>query len=141
MPRILAIMKLNDSDNRVAKSMPFDTAAEAEAHIAAFADTFPDAFVHQEPDDVEVCSPKCWQFNPVTKEVTDRSNPKLALRNWDRLRTKRNTKLVDSDWTQYNDSPLTDEVKAEWTVHRQALRDLPENTDDPADPTWPEAPE
>jgi hypothetical protein len=58
-----------------------------------------------------------------------------------RLRTERNTLLTESDWTQYNDSPLTDEVKAEWTVHRQALRDLPANTDDPANPTWPEAPE
>jgi len=56
------------------------------------------------------------------------------------LRAERNTKLVDSDWTQYNDSPLTDEVKAEWTVHRQALRDLPANTDDPANPTWPTPP-
>jgi hypothetical protein len=58
-----------------------------------------------------------------------------------RLRTERNTLLTESDWTQYTDSPLTDEVKAEWTVHREALRDLPENTDDPANPTWPEAPE
>jgi uncharacterized surface protein with fasciclin (FAS1) repeats len=56
------------------------------------------------------------------------------------LRTKRNAKLVDSDWTQYNDSPLTDEVKAEWAVHREALRDLPANTDDPANPTWPTPP-
>ena len=56
------------------------------------------------------------------------------------LRVKRNTLLTESDWTQYNDTPLTDEVKAEWAVHRQALRDLPENTDDPADPTWPTPP-
>jgi hypothetical protein len=56
------------------------------------------------------------------------------------LRAKRNTLLTESDWTQYNDSPLTDEVKAEWTVHRETLRDLPANTDDPADPTWPTPP-
>ena len=56
------------------------------------------------------------------------------------LRTKRNTLLTESDWTQYNDSPLTDEVKAEWAVHREALRDLPANTDDPANPTWPTPP-
>ena len=56
------------------------------------------------------------------------------------LRAKRNTLLTESDWTQYNDSPLTDEVKAEWSVHREALRDLPANTDDPADPTWPTPP-
>jgi hypothetical protein len=56
------------------------------------------------------------------------------------LRSKRNTLLIDSDWTQYNDSPMANEVKAEWTVYREALRDLPANTDDPADPTWPTPP-
>ena len=56
------------------------------------------------------------------------------------LRLERNSLLTESDWTQYNDSPLTDEVKAEWSVHREALRDLPANTDDPADPTWPTPP-
>jgi len=56
------------------------------------------------------------------------------------LRAKRNTLLTESDWTQYNDSPLTDEVKAEWAVYRQSLRDLPENTDDPTNPTWPTPP-
>ena len=56
------------------------------------------------------------------------------------LRVKRNTLLTESDWTQYNDSPLSDEVKAEWTVYRESLRDLPANTDDPANPTWPTPP-
>jgi len=56
------------------------------------------------------------------------------------LRLKRNTLLVESDWTQYTDSPLDDEVKTEWAVYRVSLRDLPENTDDPADPTWPTPP-
>ena len=65
-----------------------------------------------------------------------------ALENsWDKLRTERNSLLVSSDWTQAADSPLTDEVKAEWAVHREALRDLPANTPDPANPTWPDAPE
>jgi hypothetical protein len=63
-----------------------------------------------------------------------------ALRDWDDLRTERNTKLTESDWTQYNDSPLTDEVKTSWQTYRESLRDLPENTDDPADPTWPTPP-
>jgi hypothetical protein len=56
------------------------------------------------------------------------------------LRSKRNTKLTESDWTQYNDSQLSDEDKASWGVHRQSLRDLPANTDDPANPTWPSPP-
>ena len=57
------------------------------------------------------------------------------------LRLKRDSLLTSSDWTQYNDSPLTDEVKTSWATYRQELRDLPANTDDPSDPTWPEAPE
>ena len=61
-------------------------------------------------------------------------------RSWDRLRSERNILLTESDWTQYNDSPL-DEAKADWATYRQELRDLPANTDDPANPTWPSAPE
>jgi len=57
------------------------------------------------------------------------------------LRTERNTLLAESDWTQASDSPLTDEVQASWATYRQELRDLPESVEDPADPTWPEAPE
>lgn len=56
------------------------------------------------------------------------------------LRAKRNVLLASSDWTQYNDSQLSDEDKASWGVHRQSLRDLPANTDDPANPTWPSPP-
>jgi hypothetical protein len=54
------------------------------------------------------------------------------------LRTERNALLASSDWTQGNDSPLDN--KADWAEYRQLLRDLPASTD-PADPTWPEAPE
>jgi len=56
------------------------------------------------------------------------------------LRVERNALLVSSDWTQSPDSPL-DEAKAEWATYRQELRDLPASTEDPANPTWPEAPE
>jgi hypothetical protein len=57
------------------------------------------------------------------------------------LRTERNTLLTESDWTQYNDSPLDDETKGDWETYRQELRDLPATTEDPANPTWPSAPE
>ena len=56
------------------------------------------------------------------------------------LRTERNTLLVASDWTQGNDSPLDDGAKASWTTYRQTLRDLPANTADPTNITWPEKP-
>ncbi|MDA7649924.1 phage tail assembly chaperone [Verrucomicrobiales bacterium] len=53
------------------------------------------------------------------------------------LRDKRNVFLLKSDWTQSSDSPLTDAKKEEWRTYRQALRDLPTNTTDPANPIWP----
>ena len=48
--------------------------------------------------------------------------------------------LAESDWTQYNDSPLDADTKTAWTNYRQALRDLPANTVDPTNITWPEEP-
>jgi len=73
----------------------------------------------------------------VEEAVWEEEKPARAMAS---LRLKRNTLLVESDWTQYTDSPLDDEVKTEWAVYRVSLRDLPENTDDPANPTWPTPP-
>lgn len=56
------------------------------------------------------------------------------------LRANRDSLLTSCDWTQSIDSPLTDAKKAEWATYRQALRDLPANTTDPANPTWPTQP-
>lgn len=56
------------------------------------------------------------------------------------IRQERDKKLSQSDWTQFNDSPLDNTKKQEWATYRQALRDLPANTTDPANPTWPTKP-
>jgi len=53
------------------------------------------------------------------------------------LRAERDAKLAASDWTQVADSPVD---KTAWATYRQALRDLPANTADPANPTWPQEP-
>jgi len=50
------------------------------------------------------------------------------------LRLERDKRLLDTDWWGVSDRTITD---AE-TTYRQALRDLPANTDDPANPSWPE---
>ena len=47
-------------------------------------------------------------------------------------RERRGEALQETDWTQVPDSPLTDSKKAEWRTYRQALRDLPTNSN------WPE---
>lgn len=56
------------------------------------------------------------------------------------LRIKRNATLASSDWTQVPDSPLSDQERQQWATYRQALRDLPANTPDPLNVTWPEPP-
>jgi len=82
-----------------------------------------------------------WVVDAEAQTVTndqDQADADALASSWERLRTERNALLVSSDWTQGADSPLSDEVKAEWAVYREELRDLPDTTDDPADPTWPE---
>jgi hypothetical protein len=59
---------------------------------------------------------------------------------WIYFRQYRNILLSECDWTQAADSPLTDAKKAEWATYRQQLRDLPSNTTDPRNPTWPTPP-
>ena len=57
------------------------------------------------------------------------------------LRDARNQKLAESDWTQsVSDSTLSSSKKTEWATYRQALRDLPANTTDLANPPWPTKP-
>ncbi len=50
------------------------------------------------------------------------------------LRTERNRLLAETDWTASTDVTMT----AEMTAYRQALRDLPENTEDVFNLTYPE---
>ena len=52
------------------------------------------------------------------------------------LRRQRNQLLTETDYLALADSTLTDEMRA----YRQALRDLPANTVDPANPVWPVKP-
>ena len=53
------------------------------------------------------------------------------------LRTKRNQLLAETDYLALADHTLS----ADMTAYRQALRDLPANTTDPANPVWPTKPE
>ena len=53
------------------------------------------------------------------------------------LREKRNRLLHDTDWWASSDLSMTEAQ----TTYRQALRDLPANTPDPANLIWPIAPQ
>ena len=52
------------------------------------------------------------------------------------LRAKRNQLLAETDYLALSDVTLSDDMR----TYRQALRDLPANTSDPANPTWPVKP-
>ena len=57
------------------------------------------------------------------------------------LRTKRNTLLEQTDRYATLDYPHSNlAVQQSWFDYRQALRDLPDNTEDPTNPVWPTAP-
>jgi len=53
------------------------------------------------------------------------------------VRADRNKRLADCDWTQLADAQVD---KAIWATYRQALRDLPKETDFPWAMTWPTSP-
>ncbi len=57
---------------------------------------------------------------------------------WKSLRGLRDAALASTDWTVVEDTPVTN--KAAWKTYRQALRDLPGNTTDPLNVTWPTPP-
>ena len=54
----------------------------------------------------------------------------------DLLREERNRRLAETDYLALSDATLSEDMR----TYRQALRDLPDNTSDPANPTWPVKP-
>ena len=56
---------------------------------------------------------------------------------WQTLRAQRNNLLSQTDYLANSDVTMSDEMR----TYRQALRDLPANTSDPANPVWPTKPE
>jgi hypothetical protein len=59
---------------------------------------------------------------------------------WTTLRVKRDELLAETDWVVVKSQEAGEAVPAAWTTYRQALRDLPSNTSDPANPVWPTKP-
>ena len=57
------------------------------------------------------------------------------------LRKERNKRLTDCDWVVTRATSTDTPVPDEWKTYMQALRDLPSNTEDPANPVWPVAPQ
>ena len=79
-------------------------------------------------------------YEPYTDEEiaehTNYVNVVLPALQFQYLRDKRNQLLTETDYLALADATLTDEMR----TYRQALRDLPANTTDPANPVWPTKP-
>ena len=76
------------------------------------------------------------QTEPTTAEIEAEIARLTAEQPLVELRAKRNQLLAETDYLALADSTLTDEMRS----YRQALRDLPANTVDPANPVWPVKP-
>ena len=59
----------------------------------------------------------------------------------DNLRRERDRRLAETDWVITMHKEKGTNIPAAWKTYRQALRDLPANTEDPANPVWPTKPE
>ena len=82
-------------------------------------------------------------FTPYESAVTEYDaalGTVVEATNEQEVRFQRDTLLEESDWTVLPDSPLSTSKVTEWKTYRQALRDLPANTSDYANPTYPTEP-
>ena len=64
---------------------------------------------------------------------------------WEQLRVERDRRLAETDWVTLKaiDASIDGfgvQLPQVWMDYRQALRDLPANTVDPANPVWPTKP-
>tara|TARA_R100001460_G_scaffold45441_4_gene82622 strand:- start:249 stop:563 length:315 start_codon:yes stop_codon:yes gene_type:complete len=73
----------------------------------------------------------------LDQSLVDAAAAEVATENaWSDLRIKRTQLLIDTDYLALSDATLN----ADMRTYRQELRDLPANTSDPANPTWPVKP-
>lgn len=76
------------------------------------------------------------QSRPTNAEINAEVSRLTAAEPLRLLRAERDRLLAATDWWGVSDRTMSD---AE-TAYRQALRDLPANTSDPATPSWPTKP-
>lgn len=71
-------------------------------------------------------------------EIYSDFQPEIIVDLYEESRAKRDMLLAASDWTQVADAPVD---QAAWKIYRQALRDIPEQKNFPANIVWPNQPE
>ena len=118
------------ADKKLAKYQPFDLEADANTHAAEYG-----GFVVEDPGG----NYEFWTVDASAKTVThdvDAEAAAILSSNWATLREERDRLLVETDWYAYSDVTMPNDMK----TYRKALRDLPANTADPTDVTWPTKP-
>ena len=68
-------------------------------------------------------------------EASQPTDAEILAQKWERVRIERNGKLRGTDWRASSDLTLSDA----WKTYRQALRDVPTQSD-PDNITWPTEP-
>ena len=141
-----------DENGFICKCDVFETREAADARIVELHQMlgYEDAFVVDNDATAvngEMCFqiPHHWLVDVANKTISfdqvavdrDKHNNDMEL-----LRIERNNRLQATDIIVLPDrwAAMNDDTKTAWTNYRQALRDLPANTADPTDITWPEEP-
>jgi len=74
-------------------------------------------------------------YNVKVENTTADEQTELINQKWNEIRNTRNILLQDTDWRASSDLTLSDD----WKTYRQALRDVPTQSD-PYNITWPTEP-
>ena len=84
-----------------------------------------------------------WEDEGEGPIQADLEKEKPTIKNilgFQKLRHDRDLKLAETDWVVTRASETGVAEPDAWKTYRQALRDLPSNTSDPFNPTWPTKP-
>lgn len=79
--------------------------------------------------------PDAFDLVPLPEGYWDQRATDTA---WTNLRAARDRLLAATDWTQTLDHPTP--FRNRWAAYREELRNMPDNTIDPKNPTWPQEP-
>lgn len=150
MPDFITINKI-DAQGAILKYDVYLTEQEAIDRVTELVDLgFTDAFYvdgAQTAVDGQTCAQntKHWTADAVAKTVnldTASVTAENLLINMVALRSARNAKLADSDNRVLADqwAAMNATAQSDWASYRQALRDIPATTPDPANPSWPVEP-
>jgi hypothetical protein len=85
------------------------------------------------------------ETEPTEAEIQAELARLIAEQPWKILRQRRDQLLTETDWVTLkaiddSNDGLGIQLPQVWMDYRQALRDLPANTVDPANPVWPTKP-